>query len=147
MKTLLILLSLKVLIVSLLLVLLPFAPVDAAHTIRKAIQVGPRDPKNDPIRGEKPVPCDDKEASPIADTDHPCTNGVSDDGVKCDWYAGFQEYYCTCDKSKTDYCETPTNAFCLDGFEETKITLNGGRKFWNCKSDSAFFPPDDAKEP
>ncbi|KAG7337506.1 hypothetical protein IV203_017617 [Nitzschia inconspicua] len=125
--------------------LLPFAPVDASH-IRKAIQVGPRDPNNDPIRGEKPVPCDD-ETSPLAGMDHPCTEGEQVDGVKCDWYAGFQEYYCTCDKLKTDYCETSSNAKCVDGFEATKITLNGGRKFWNCKDDSAFFPPDDAKDP
>jgi hypothetical protein len=74
---------------------------------------------------------------------NPCTKKKNlDDVLKCDYYPGFKEYYCECTK-ETDYCDDPDNASCLDGYyAETMITLNGGRKFWNCKDESAaWFNP------
>jgi len=107
---------------------------------REAIQVGPRDLGEDPRRGNNFEPCeasgrfvvDGLYQSPCVDVDE-----TVPDGLKCEWYPGFQEYYCECTEDP-DYCLDATNAFCIGGYEETKITLNGGRKFWNCKSEDAF---------
>ena len=113
-------------------------------TERKTIQVGPRDPDEDPIRGDDPVSCEDalgSDGKPLFGKKSPCVEkGKVPTGLKCDWYAGFQEYYCECTE-EPDYCLDEGNVFCINGYESTKIALNGGRKFWNCKDSGAFFPP------
>ena len=128
---------------------LPFATISVArlqHHLhahqeqRGIIEVGsnecPPGQSGCPPRGTDHVDCleaEDEDGRPLfkGKTRNPCFAPAEAD-VECLWYAGFSEYSCECVGESDEYCKDPANALCLDGYENTKIVLNGGRTFWNC---------------
>jgi hypothetical protein len=57
------------------------------------------------------------------------------DATYCTWYGGFTEYECGCRRAETDFCtegNVEDKIYCIEGYEPSQMTLNGGRVFWSC---------------
>lgn len=107
--------------------------------LRDSDHVGEKDPGEGRRlgRGSQTAPCDDAAVQTFLGVD-PC--GFQDGpevpppagSTYCTWYGGFSEYECGCDSKKTLYCKDADVMDCIDGYEPTQMTLNGGRVFWSC---------------
>lgn len=117
----------------------PSELVQEEHVLRDLIQVGKRNPKEDDRRGNNEDVCSRQNGG---FNKNPCLKGNDSFDILCLYYPGFQEYYCECESANCPDPAVDTDyPFCVNGYTETQISLNGGRTFWNCKDNNAFFPP------
>lgn len=100
-------------------------------------------PPGDDPRGEFPESCEeisDSGYDPMVHDDldaYFCGDG---DEYFCVWYPGYKEYYCYCELNNPD-CDPENGSHCVDGFVNTRLDVNKGRQFWNCKDGNVVAPP------